>query len=135
MFTVNKYLGRFTPGQACAYGHTGTQTFSQAHDIRHNRRVLVSKPSAGPTYARLHFINHEQPAVGIANLPQSFQIGAAVLRYIDAAFALHRLNQYGHHVRVAAGHLLDRIDVIVRHTYKTADQGFKTSLHFAIAGC
>ena len=97
--------------------------------------MLVSKPSAGTTYASLHFINHEQPAVGIANLPQGFQIGTAVFRNIDAAFTLNRLNQYGHHIRVATGHLLNRIDVIVRHAYKTADQGLKASLHFAIAGC
>src|SRR4051812_18609925 len=94
--------------------------------------MLERKPLAGPSDAALHFVQHQQPAVGIAYFAQSMKvIGAAD---IDAALALNQLDHHGNDVTIALSYFPDRGEVVERHTNEPGYQRFKTRLHLAAAG-
>ena len=96
--------------------------------------MLKREPGTGTRNAGLHFIHHQQPAMSITELTQSFKVSARLFRDIDTTLALHRLNQNRHDIGMMLSHMLNRLDVIIWHSDKTADQWFKTGLHLVITG-
>ena len=94
--------------------------------------MLMGKPAPGAADAALHLVDHEQPVLPVANLPQ--RTHEIIMCKVDAALALNRLEQHRNDVWIARGKLLDRNDIVKRHPHKTRDQRFETGLHLAVAG-
>ncbi|MNJ61155.1 hypothetical protein D3C77_569290 [compost metagenome] len=70
MMPRGKQFSGLAPCQACTDGKAVSQRLGQGDDVRHDPRVLEAEPGAGATHSGLHFIDHHQPIVLIAQLAQ-----------------------------------------------------------------
>jgi len=125
-------VGSFAACQACADGHAVAQRFGQGHHVRNDIAVLMREPLTCPAHAGLNFVQHQQPAMLVANATQLFQVGR--IGNIDAAFALDGFDQHGNDVAIQLGDVLDVVDVVVGHAQETCNQRLKACLDFTIAG-
>ena len=85
-------------------GHARAQALGQRHHIGGDAGPLVGKPFAGAAHARLHFIQDQQPALGIAQGTHLLQVFLA--HGVQTAFALDGLHHDGDDVGVALGGFL-----------------------------
>ena len=60
--------------QAGADRHAGPETLGERHHVGADAGVLEDEPLAGAADAGLHLVEHEQPAVGVADLAQLRQV-------------------------------------------------------------
>lgn len=127
-----KYSGTASGGQAGTDGNTRCQPLGQRHHIRQDAGMLVREPTTGTTGATLDFVYHHQPALGIAYLPQSTDI--FVMSKADAAFPLNRFDEDRHDIGIVLGDSFHSRQVVKRNSHETGNQGFKSSLHLAVAG-
>jgi len=95
--------------------------------------MLVCKPLPSATDAALNFIEHQQPALAVADLTQVRKI--AVVGDIDAALTLNRFHQYSDHVLVVGGDRGKRIPVVVGHPGKAGQQRLETRLNLPASRC
>jgi hypothetical protein len=93
--------------------------------------TLVGKPFAGATNAALHFVNHEQPVLFVAQCTHIAQV--VWTHRVDATFALDGLEEHGHHVGIAHGGFFQRGDVVQGHANETFHQRPKPFLNFFVA--
>src|SRR5256885_5468991 len=63
--------------------------------------MLVAEPGAGASQAGLDLVEHQQPAMPVAQAAQLAQVVGAC--QADAAFTLHGLDQHGHDVAMLGG--------------------------------
>ncbi len=124
--------GRGSGGEAGADRHAVGEPLGERDHVGPDRRMLEREPGAGAAGAALHFVEHEQPLLRIADFAQTLEITGAA--HIDAAFALDQLDQHGDHVAVALGDALHRFEVVERHPHETGDQRLEAGLHLAAAG-
>ena len=105
-------LENISCGTACQAGadrYAIGQTFCQRHDVRVYAVMLVCKPFAGAAHPGLDLVEHQQPALVVAQLAQAGQeVGG---RDVDAALTLDRLDQHRDHVRLVLGDGTQRIEV------------------------
>src|SRR3954452_22402762 len=81
-----EHLRRCARSKTSADRYAVAQPLGQCHDIGFDPEQLVREPFSGATAAALYFIEHEQPAMPIADSTQPRQI--AVVGDIDPAFPL-----------------------------------------------
>ena len=93
--------------------------------------MLAGEPFAGAADAGLDFVEHQEPAALVANLPQSLEV--AVIRNLDAAFARDRLDQHGDDALVVVTDMAHGIEIVVRYPEETLHQRFEARLDFAVA--
>ena len=125
-------VGGFGAGHHRADGHARTQALGQGHHIRQDARPLVGKPFPGAADAALHFVNHQQPVLRVAQGTYLAQVVGS--HRVDAAFALDGLEEHGHQVGIAHGGIFQRGDVVQGHANETFHQGAKAFLDFFVAG-
>ena len=65
-----EHPGSASGRKAGADRHAGTKTFCQRHDIRQDAGMLMGEPGSGTAYAALYLVDHEQPVLAVADLPQ-----------------------------------------------------------------
>jgi hypothetical protein len=94
--------------------------------------VLERKPRSGASGAGLHFVEHEQPLVLIADPAQAGQVIG--MTDLDAALALDELDQDRDHVAVTCRDAPHRFEVVERHAHEAREQRFETGLDLAAAG-
>ena len=94
--------------------------------------MLEGEPSPAAPHAGLHLVEHEQPAVGIAEPAQPRQIVRG--RHAHAAFALDRFDEHGTDVLAIARQRLDGFQVVERHAHETRQQRLEAGLHATVAG-
>ena len=94
--------------------------------------VLVGEGQTGASHAGLDLVEHEQPAVGIAQGAQARQVVRR--RDVDPALALDRLDQDGGDVVAVGRGRLHRGDVVVGDAHEALDQGLEAGLDLAVAG-
>ena len=95
--------------------------------------MLESKPGSGAAGAALHFVEHEQPVVLVADRAQPRQV--IRMADVDAAFTLDQLHQHGDDIAVACGHAAHRFEVVERNSDEAREeQRLETRLRFAAAG-
>ena len=119
-------------GHHRADGNAGGQALGQRHHVELDAGPLVAEPLAGTAHAGLHLVGHHQPVARIAQGAHFAQVFVAHL--VDTGLALDGLQEHRHHVRVAFGGLLQRLDVVERHADETLDQRAETLLYRGIAG-
>ena len=65
---------RRRPGrEARADRHAVAESLGERHHVGHDARVLEREPLAGAAHAALHLVEHEQPAVRVADLAQALR--------------------------------------------------------------
>ena len=69
--------------------------------------MLITEELASATVPRLHFIDHEQPALIVAKGSQPLQV--RLVRDLNAAFALNGLDKYSNDILVVGSGLLNRL--------------------------
>ena len=79
--------------------------------------MLMGKPLAGAADTTLHFIQHQQPAMLVANFPQLLQI--MNIWYANTTFPLNGFDQYRHYIMIMFSDLMDRVQIIVGNPNKT----------------
>ena len=121
----------FATGQTGSNGHAVTQTFRGGDHVRQNVGVLIRKELTRPRIAALHFVQNQQPVVGIANAAQGCQI--VVAGYVDTAFAKNRLHHNCHHIGIVCGNGFNSGNVVKRGSYKAAEQGLKARVYLAVS--
>ena len=67
-------LRRRPPRQAGADGYAVGQALGQGHDIGLDAAVLMGEELAGAAHAGLDLVEHQQPAMAVADLPQARQV-------------------------------------------------------------
>ena len=82
-------------GHAGADRHAVSQPLGERHHVGLDAGPLVREPVAGAADAALHFVEHQQPVVLVAELPQRLEV--VDIGHIDAAFALDQLDQTATH--------------------------------------
>ncbi len=85
-------------GPAGADRYPVAERLGHRHHVGDDTVVLESEPTAGPTETGLHLVDHEQGAPLVAEAPDALEVPGA--GRVDAAFALHRLEQHGGHAGV-----------------------------------
>ncbi len=66
------------------------EALRKRHNVRHDRVAIACKPIPTPSKAGLHFVGDEERTGAIAGFTDRAQISER--RYVDAAFALYRLD-------------------------------------------
>ena len=112
--------------------HAVGEPLGKRHDVRHHTGVLVREPFPGAAGAALHLVEHQQPAVRLADLAQALEV--IVVADDDPAFALQQLDQHRHHAAVRLRDALHRVEVVERHPHEAGDQGLEARLYLAAAG-
>src|SRR5690606_22032890 len=84
------------------------------------------------TIAGLNFVEHQQPAMFIANCAQLVKVIRR--RNPHAAFALHWLNQHSNDICMSLSGSAYSGYIVVGYAYKTFDQWLETDLYFGVAG-
>ena len=92
--------------------------------------MLIGEEGAGAAVAGLHFVQHQQPLVGVANAPQRLQV--ALVRNVDAALALNGLHEHGHRIGVVGGDSLYGRHVVERRPGEAGQQRLEPGLHLAL---
>ncbi len=69
--------------------------------------MLITEELSSATVPRLHFIDHEQPVLVIAEGSQPLQV--RLVRDLNAAFALNGLDKYSDDILVVGSGLLNRL--------------------------
>src|SRR5690606_40252807 len=93
-----------------AHRKAAAEPLGEGDRIRTDLRRLVSEPAPQAADARLHLVDEEQGARGVAERAQRWQ--EARWRGGDTALALHRLDDDGGHVGPERG--FDRRPVAIR---------------------
>src|SRR4029078_6043651 len=112
--------------------HSRAEAFRDRHDVGPDPRPLVREPLAGAAHAALDLVEHQQPAVLVADaadLPEVLD-----RRRPDAAFALDHLEEDGDDVRIRATEALDRADVVERDANEPLDERAEAGLDLGVAG-
>ncbi|OIQ71133.1 hypothetical protein GALL_472500 [mine drainage metagenome] len=92
----------------------------------------MREPLAGAARAALHFVDHQQPAVAVANRACRLQI--IDVRGLDPALALDGLEKDRDDIGVGIGDLLQCRRIVQRHAHEALDQRLETFLHLGIGG-
>ena len=124
--------GGFATGYRGTDRHTAAETLGERHHIRHHTVMLEGEHLAGTRHAGLYFIEHQQPAMGVADFTQPLQVSVAA--NADAAFALHQLRQYGNDVAVGIGDTAHGLKIVERHSDESGHQRLEAGLNLAAAG-
>ena len=124
-------VGCFGASNDCANRYTTAQTFSQGHHVRHDTCPLVRKPFAGATHTALHFVNHQEPIVVIAQFTYLLQILNP--HRVDTTFALNGFKKHRGDIFIASSCFFKRFNVVLRHANEAFNQWAKASLHFRVA--
>ena len=132
MGASHQHLRGIPPRQAGADGHAVAEALGGGDDVRHGRGVLVGEVAPGAAIAGLHFVEHEQPVVGVADGAQGVEV--AGVRDDDAALAEDRFHQHGGDVLVVGGDLLDGWHVVVGRTDEAGQERLEAGLRLAVAG-
>lgn len=103
-------LRDFLAGADGADRHAAAERFRHGDDVRLDAVVHEAHDLARAAPARLYFVDEEEQAVLIAELPQADH--EFLRRGMDAALALYRLEHDGDRVLVAG--VLERLEVVVR---------------------
>ena len=119
--------------EASADWQTVTQALGRRHHVGKHAGLHVAEVRTGPGVARLDLVKHQQPVLFITDATQLRQI--VVRGNVDAGFTLNGLDQDGDDVGTIVGDVLNRADVIEGCADETFNQGLKSGLHLAIAGC
>ena len=102
------------PGHDQADGHAASEALGQRHDVGRDTEVLGGEHLASPADAALHFVEDQQDAVAVAEIPQALK--KAVGRYQITALALKRLDEN-------AGHLARRHVGLEEHVFDVVQDG------------
>ncbi len=126
MLAGRDQVGRRPARQAGADRNAVAQGLGQGHHIGGDARVLVAEPGAGASQAGLDLVEHQQPAVPVAQAAQLAQVVGA--GQADAAFALHGLDQHGHDVAMLGGGVVHGRDVVIGHAHEARHQRLEAAL-------
>ena len=116
MLSGREKVSRSTTRQAGTDGDAVAQRLRQRHDIGRDARMLMTEPGAGAAQPGLDLVEHQQPAVPVAQGPQPPQVFGA--GRTNAAFALYRLDQHRNDIGRLRCRTADRLDIVVRHAQK-----------------
>ena len=94
--------------------------------------MLVGEPPARAAHAALHLVEHQKPPLPVAQRAQEAQ--PALVRDVDATFALDGFHQHGHHAGVACREVLQRRPFAVGHPREARQQRLESGLHLARTG-
>src|SRR5690554_5020785 len=108
------------------------EAFGERHDVGRNAFGLVREPMPGAAHAALDLVQHQQPAVLVAELAQALEV--AGIGAVDTAFALYRLNEYSGDVLAFRSGSAYRLEVVVWHAVEAFHQGLESCLNFFVAG-
>mmetsp|Transcript_44270 Transcript_44270/g.118104 ORF Transcript_44270/g.118104 Transcript_44270/m.118104 type:complete len:262 (+) Transcript_44270:347-1132(+) len=115
--------------------HPAAKRLAQAEDVGHDAPVLEGEHAARAPHARLHFVEEQQAAVRVAKLAHRLEV--PVGRDVDAALALHGLQQHARHLGPREVRVLQGV-AQVRHVTEThvreADRGREGLAEHGLAG-
>ena len=118
-------------GEGRADGEAIGDTLRRGQHVRQDPGVLVGEEAARAPGAALHFIEHKQPALGIAQRPEPREVIRR--RHDDAAFPLNGFDEYGHHVALMLRNAFHRGQIAEGGPHEARDQGLEAGLHLAVA--
>jgi hypothetical protein len=93
---------------------------------------LVGEPASGAAGAALDLVDHQQPALFVAELADLLKVFHP--RGGDPAFALDGFQEDGDDVAIGLRQLAQRGDVVERYAHEARHQWLETLLHLLVAG-
>ena len=128
-----EHVGRARAADDGADRHARAEALGERHHVGLDAGPLVREPLAGAAHAALHLVEHQQPAVLVADAAH-FLAGT---RSSSAGCRLRPGSPRGRRRRrsgCVARDLLDRRDVVERHAHEALDQRAEAGLDLGVAG-
>src|SRR6266699_2376003 len=122
---------RARSGEHGTDGYAACQAFRHGDDVWHDAVVFPTEELAGASHACLYLVADHYQVLLVAPLPHPLDelLGA----WINAAFALHRLDQ--HTYRLLARSRLQSLQVIEGRLFEAICQGYPCRLVVRLPGC
>ena len=114
-----------------ADGNAAAQSLREGHHIGLDARVLEGEPLARAAHAALHFVEHHEPVVTIAQFANAAH--RLVRERDDAAFALHRFEHHGADTRRGLSQALDHLEIAGGHADEVGHIGLEVTAHVGVA--
>ena len=124
-------VGRLAFRDHGADRHAAGKSLGHRHDIGLYAGPVMREPFSGTAHAALNLVDHQQPALSIAERADGLQVLDA--RGRDATFALNRFEENRHDVGPLGCDALDRCEIVQWHAYEPGHERPEALLHLGIA--